>query len=60
MAVGNIAATRRRHHLPFLINRVKLLIKFRFKDEPPARKAGVMVASVDELVEKLKNEAHVL
>lgn len=29
-------------------------------DEPPARKAGVMVASVDELVEKLKNEAHVL
>ena len=29
-------------------------------DEPPARKAGVMVTSVDELVEKLKNEAHVL
>lgn len=29
-------------------------------DEPPARKAGVMTASVDELVEKLKNEAHVL
>ena len=29
-------------------------------DEPPARKAGVRVGSVDELVEKLKNEAGVL
>ena len=29
-------------------------------EEPPARKAGVMVASVDELVERLKNEAHVI
>lgn len=29
-------------------------------EEPPARKAGVMVASVDELIEKLKNEAHVI
>ena len=29
-------------------------------EEPPARKAGVMVASVDELLEKLKNEAHVI
>ncbi len=28
--------------------------------EPPERKAGVMVGSVDELVEKLKNEAGVL
>lgn len=28
--------------------------------EPPKRKAGVMVASVDELLEKLKNEAHVI
>jgi electron transfer flavoprotein beta subunit len=28
--------------------------------EPEARKAGVMVGSVDELVEKLKNEAGVL
>ena len=26
-------------------------------EEPPKRKAGVMVASVDELVDKLKNEA---
>jgi len=29
-------------------------------EEPPARKAGVIVASVDELVEKLKTEAGVL
>ncbi len=29
-------------------------------EEPPARKAGVMVASVDELVDRLKNEAHVI
>lgn len=28
--------------------------------EPPKRKAGVMVASVDELLDKLKNEAHVI
>ncbi|PQO22577.1 electron transfer flavoprotein subunit beta [Rhodobacteraceae bacterium WD3A24] len=28
--------------------------------EPPTRKAGVMVGSVDELIEKLKNEAGVL
>jgi electron transfer flavoprotein beta subunit len=28
--------------------------------EPPTRKAGVMVASVAELVQKLKNEAGVL
>ncbi len=27
---------------------------------PPARKAGVMVASVDELVDRLKNEAHAI
>jgi electron transfer flavoprotein beta subunit len=29
-------------------------------EPPPARKAGVKVASVQELVEKLKNEAKVL
>ncbi len=29
-------------------------------EDPPHRKAGVIVASVDELVEKLKNEAKVL
>ena len=29
-------------------------------EQPPARKAGVMVSSVDELIEKLKNEAHVI
>jgi len=28
--------------------------------EPPKRKAGVIVASVDELLDKLKNEAHVI
>jgi electron transfer flavoprotein beta subunit len=28
--------------------------------EPPARKAGVKVASVDELVDKLRNEAKVI
>lgn len=28
--------------------------------EPPKRKAGVMVSSVDELVDKLKNEARVI
>lgn len=28
--------------------------------EPPKRKAGVIVSSVDELVDKLKNEAHVI
>ncbi len=27
-------------------------------EEPPARKAGVMVSGVDELVDRLKNEAH--
>ena len=26
-------------------------------EEPPKRKAGIMVSSVDELVDKLKNEA---
>ncbi|GMG82844.1 electron transfer flavoprotein subunit beta/FixA family protein [Paralimibaculum aggregatum] len=29
-------------------------------DEPPARKAGVRVGSVDELIDKLKNEAGVI
>ena len=29
-------------------------------EEPPARKAGVMVSGVDELVDRLKNEAHVI
>lgn len=28
--------------------------------EPPKRKSGVMLSSVDELLDKLKNEAHVL
>lgn len=28
--------------------------------EPPKRKSGVMVSSVDELIDKLKNEARVL
>lgn len=28
--------------------------------EPPKRKAGVILCSVDELIAKLKNEAHVL
>lgn len=28
--------------------------------EPPKRKAGVVVSSVDELVDKLKNEARVI
>ena len=29
-------------------------------EEPPARKAGVMVSGVDELVDRFKNEAHVI
>lgn len=29
-------------------------------DEPPKRKAGVILSSVDELLDKLKNEARVL
>lgn len=29
-------------------------------EPPPARKAGVMVSSVDELIQKLRDEAHVL
>ena len=29
-------------------------------DEPPKRVAGIMVANVEELVEKLKNEAKVI
>jgi electron transfer flavoprotein beta subunit len=28
--------------------------------EPPPRKEGIMVASVDELIDKLRNEAKVL
>ena len=28
--------------------------------EPPKRKAGVILSSVDELIDKLKNEAHVI
>lgn len=28
--------------------------------EPPKRKAGVILSSVDELIDKLKNEARVL
>lgn len=28
--------------------------------EPPKRKAGIIVSSVDELIDKLKNEAHVI
>lgn len=28
--------------------------------EPPKRKAGVIVSSVDELIDKLRNEAHVI
>ena len=28
--------------------------------EPPKRKAGVLLSSVDELLDKLKNEAHVI
>lgn len=29
-------------------------------EEPPARKAGVILSDVDELIDKLKNEAKVL
>ncbi|GAA0162968.1 hypothetical protein Leryth_006319 [Lithospermum erythrorhizon] len=29
-------------------------------NEPPKRKAGVILSSVDELIDKLKNEAHVI
>lgn len=29
-------------------------------EPPPARKAGVMVSSVDELIDKLRNEAHAI
>ena len=29
-------------------------------EPPPARKAGVMVANVDELIQKLRDEAHLL
>jgi electron transfer flavoprotein beta subunit len=29
-------------------------------NEPPKRKAGVILSSVDELLDKLKNEARVL
>ena len=28
--------------------------------EPPKRKVGVILSSVDELINKLKNEAHVI
>lgn len=28
--------------------------------EPPKRKAGVILSSVDELIDRLKNEAHVI
>lgn len=28
--------------------------------EPPKRKAGILVSSVDELIDKLKNEAHII
>lgn len=28
--------------------------------EPPKRKAGIILSSVDELIDKLKNEAHVI
>ena len=28
--------------------------------EPPKRKAGVLISSVDELIDKLRNEAHVI
>jgi electron transfer flavoprotein beta subunit len=28
--------------------------------EPPKRKAGVIISSVDELIDKLRNEAHVI
>ena len=28
--------------------------------EPPKRKAGVILSSVDELIDKLKNEARVI
>ncbi|EXB54028.1 Electron transfer flavoprotein subunit beta [Morus notabilis] len=28
--------------------------------EPPKRKAGIIVSSVDELIDKLKNEARVI
>ena len=40
----------RAHIVPWLSPQVSV-------EEPPKRKAGVMVASVDELVDKLKNEA---
>jgi electron transfer flavoprotein beta subunit len=39
---------------------VKPRLKVVKTTEPPARKAGVMVGSVDELVEKLKSEAGVI
>ena len=29
-------------------------------EEPPKRKGGIMVSSIEELVDKLKNEAKVL
>jgi electron transfer flavoprotein beta subunit len=37
-----------------------ILVKTRHHEAPPARKAGVKVASVEELVAKLHNEAKVI
>jgi electron transfer flavoprotein alpha/beta subunit len=39
------------NHLPLQVVKVTA---------PPKRKAGVIVSSVDELIDKLRNEAHVI
>lgn len=37
-----------------------LIVQVTSVEEPPARKAGVILNNVDELVDKLKNEAKVV
>ena len=39
---------------------LKVHYKIDSVSEPPQRKAGIMVESVDELIDKLKNEAKVI
>lgn len=59
-----ITAAMQQHDMLMIIQDLEVDITPRLQtvrvEEPPKRKGGIMVSSIEELVDKLKNEAKVL
>ena len=59
-----ITAAKQQHDMLMVVQELGVDITPRLQtvrvEEPPKRKGGIMVSSIEELVDKLKNEAKVL